>query len=261
MQQKFIVPFKIFQILVFMDFRKKYFDSFLGAFWAVLSPLMTVLLVYFVFKFGLKTTNIEGVSFLDWLICGMLPWFYISEGLANGMNAFTDNRYLVTKVRFPICVLPIVKSTSSLITHLFIFLFFTVYLLITSAQFNFANYSYVLYYIFCSFVLVSSTSFILSTFLVFTKDISSLLNVSIQLLYWSTPIFWAKELVPAKLHFILLLNPIHYIIQGYRDSLFFDVSIWDKPVEMLSFWTIILLISFFAKITYKKLRPLFADTL
>lgn len=261
MRQITTIPAQVFGILVLMDFRKKYFDSLLGALWALISPLVTILLVYFVFRFGLKALPVKGISFLNWLISGMLAWFFISEGLANGIGAFTENKFLVTKIKFPIFILPFVKSTSSFITHIGILTCFLLYLILGTNDLVFAGLGNLIYYFLCSFVLVTAITYNLSTLFVFTKDVSNLLNVMIQLLYWATPIFWSKELLPDKFQFLLLINPVHYIIQGYRDSLFYGISFWDKQLELVVFWIIIAIIIAGGKLVYSKLRPFFADTL
>lgn len=247
--------------MVAMDIRKKYTGNLLGISWAILSPAFSISLIFFVFKYGLKTSHLEGVSFLYWLIAGMLSWLYFSDALSNGIHAFVENSYLITKVQFPIEILPVVRVTSPILIHLLLLFFFLLGLLISKEVSISIYWFQLIYYIFCSYALSLSITFTVATFFVFVRDVQNFLQVFLQLLYWVTPIFWSPTLLPEKFQSLILFNPLYYIIQGYRDSIFHQVPIWEKKSGMLYFWIVTILIYLFGKIIFKKLKPQFADVL
>ncbi len=83
-----------------------------------------------------------------------------------------------------------------------------------------------------------------------------------QLLFWLTPIFWNVALIHNfKVQCIIKANPFYYIINGFRDSLIYNVSFWQRPWLMLYFWLMTIFIIWIGNIVFNKLRPHFADVL
>ena len=104
------------------DFKQKFAGSTLGVIWAFVQPVITVLVYWIVFDKALNqgTQGTKaGISapFVFWLSAGIVPWFYFSEVLSAGTIVLHEYNYLVKKVVFPINVLPIVKSISSVFVH------------------------------------------------------------------------------------------------------------------------------------------------
>lgn len=250
-----------FRTLISLDFRKKYFGTLLGASWALISPLLTISLIYFVFHYGFKATHVGNVNFLSWLIAGMLPWLYISEGINNSSHAFIENKHLITKIKFPIRILPTVKITSPLITHFILIFIFILFQLLQSEAVKLSSLPYLIYFIFCSFSFLQSLSLLVATVAVFVKDTANVIQIALQLLYWVTPIFWSPDLLPSKFIHLMNWNPLYYIIEGYRLSFFSDFSFSSHLKETIIFWVITLIIFIFGKALFKKLSPHFSDVL
>ena len=103
------------------DFKKRYVGSLLGILWAFIQPLVTIVLYYAVFGLIMPDARTSGseVPFVLFLTAGMVPWFFFSEGLSSGTAALTDYSYLVKKVVFQIDVLPVIKVTAAVFTHVF----------------------------------------------------------------------------------------------------------------------------------------------
>ena len=66
------------------DFKSRYVGSNLGILWAFIQPLITILIMWFVFSFGFKSAPIENFPFILWLIAAMIPWFFFAEGIQSG---------------------------------------------------------------------------------------------------------------------------------------------------------------------------------
>ena len=107
------------------DIKKKFAGSYFGIVWAFVQPVITVLLYWFVFEFGLHQkasdlrTGIE-IPFVMWLMAGLVPWFYFQEAMNGGTGVLVEYSYLVKKVVFQIDTLPVVKMISALFTHRFL---------------------------------------------------------------------------------------------------------------------------------------------
>ncbi len=242
------------------DFKQRYLGSFLGVLWAFIQPTATILVFWFVFQVGFKSQPVDNFPFILWLVVGMFPWFYFSEGLSTGTNSIMENSFLVKKVVFRVSLLPIIKLISALVIHLF-FIFFMF------AMFIYYGYSpdiywiQIIYYLFAVSVLLLGLSWITSSIVVFFKDMGQLVAVIIQFGFWQTPIFWSMKMVPEKYYWIIELNPLVYIIEGYRNSMIYHKWFWEDMTRTIYFWSITLIIFILGGMTFKKLRPHFADVL
>ena len=117
------------------------------------------------------------------------------------------------------------------------------------------------YFIACSVLLILGLSWLTSALRVFIKDVGNFVGVVLQIGFWATPIFWSLDLVPEKYQYMIKLNPMAYIVNGYRDTFVNHVWFWENGEVALYFWgtTVILLVV--GIIVFKRLRPHFGDVL
>lgn len=243
------------------DFKTKYAGSYLGIVWAFIQPIVTTLLYWFVFEFGLKSGSpVKDVPFILWLMGGLVPWFFFQEALMNATNCMMEYSYLVKKVVFKISILPIVKIISSLFVHLV----FMVFLLLVAQIYGFYVSEYTvqfIYYLICMFILVLGISYATSAIVIFFKDLGQIINILLQVGMWGTPIMWSYSMLPEKYQWILNLNPIYYIAEGYRDAFINKIWFFEKIPETLCFWIITLILFTVGIGIFRKLKPHFADVL
>ena len=202
------------------------------------------------------------VPYVLWLIAGLVPWFFFSEALSSGTNALVEYSYLVKKVVFKISILPIVKVVSALFVHIF----FIVFMLVLYSCYGFLPGLYTLqivYYSFAMFVLVIALTYATCAIVVFFKDLSQIINIILQVGVWMTPIMWnidTMELSPVLLT-IFKLNPMYYIVAGYRDALINKVWFWERPEITMYFWLLTIVILGLGAVIFKRLKVHFADVL
>ena len=110
-------------------------------------------------------------------------------------------------------------------------------------------------------ILILGISYITSSVVVFFRDMGQLVAMLLQIAFWATPIFWSVDMFPAKYHILFKLNPLYYLVEGYRDSMINHVWFWDKPLLTLYFWTIALGLLALGFSTFRKLKSHFADVL
>lgn len=243
-----------------MDFQRRYFGTLLGGVWAIISPLLSIGLIYFVFTYGLKTGQMGGISFINWLVPGMLIWFFMSESVVNGCFAITENSHLVTKVVFPVYILPPSKILAALPVHVLL-ISVVLMLLAYEGSGTVSTWWQLVYYLFCASILCAAISFITSSCMVFVRDTVQIVGAVVQILFWATPIFWNPALLTTPKLKLLLFNPFNYVVQGYRDALFNAVSFWEKPVEMFVFWVVTFFLIALGFVIFSRTRPHFADVL
>lgn len=242
------------------DFKTKFAGSYFGIFWAFLQPIVTVLVYWFVFQVGFGAEPVNGCPYVLWLTAGLVPWFYFSDILNGGTNAFLEYNYLVKKVVFQISILPCVKVLSAMFVHLFfvgvtliIYLFYGGMPDLYSLQ--------ILYYSFALSVLGLALSYFTSSVVIFFKDLSQVITIILQVGVWLTPIMWKLEILPAKWQFVMKLNPLFYIVRGYRQALYDKEWFWTYWQSTVYFWLITMCLFVIGAKVYSKLRIHFSDVL
>ena len=111
-----------------------------------------------------------------------------------------------------------------------------------------------IYYSFCIFMLILAVTYFSSAVVVFFRDLSQIINIGLQVGVWVTPIMWNfSDLgLTGILTKILKLNPVFYVVQGYRDSLIDHVGFWQHPALTLYFWAFTLVLFFLGTRLFKK---------
>ena len=242
------------------DLKQKYQGNFLGVAWALIQPTATIIIFWFVFQVGFKSKPVDDFPFILWLVTGMFPWFYFAEGLSNGTNSIIANSFLVKKVVFRVSLLPIVSLLSALGIHIF-FIFFMFAMFMYYGYMPEIYWLQLIYYVFALSVFLLGLSWITSSVVVFFKDMGQLVAIIIQFGFWLTPIFWNIKIIPEKYHWLIELNPIVYIIEGYRNSMIYHKWFWEDMHMTIYFWIVTIVIFIIGGLTFKKLRPHFADVL
>ena len=244
------------------DFRKRYAGSSMGALWALAQPVVTVAMYYIVFDklMGGGGRGVEDVPFVLFLTAGLVPWFYFNEALNNGTNALREYDYLVKKVVFKISILPIIK----VIAATFIHVFFVAVLLIVAALYGYYPTVYttqILYYSACLFVFVLALCYATCAVVVFFKDLTQIIGIALQIGIWATPILWNIDSAPGEWVVILKLNPLVYIVNGYRSAIYERSWFFEDFFPTMYFWIVTVVLFGIGVAVFKRLKPHFADVL
>lgn len=245
------------------DFKTKFAGSYLGIVWAFLQPIVTILVYWFVFTVGLRQGQPSGHPFILWLMAGLVPWFFFSEALGGGTNALIEYNYLVKKVVFKIDILPMVKVLSAFFVHT-IFVAFTVILCCCNGYMLSLYSLQLIYYIVCCFLFVLGLSYFTSALVVFFRDLTQIVNILLQVGIWMTPIMWNISDMLANhplLVKIFKLNPMYYIVDGFRNSLLDHIWFWEKPLWTAIFWVTTIFFFVVGITVFKRLKIHFADVL
>ena len=246
------------------DFKKRYAGSYLGAFWAMLQPVVTVGMYYVVFDVimgGNASRTSAQVPFVLFLTAGLVPWFYFSEALNNGTNALREYNYLVKKVVFKISILPIIK----VIAATFIHVFFVLVLLIVAAIYGYYPTVYTIqlvYYSACLFIFVLALSYTTCAIVVFFNDLAQIIGIALQIGMWATPILWdINNIGNHKWVSVLKLNPLVYIVNGYRSAIYEREWFFEDFFSTMYFWIATMVLFGIGALIFKRLKVHFADVL
>ena len=247
------------------DFKKRYAGSYLGAVWAMVQPVVTVVMYWLVFDVimgsaGMAMRGGLDIPFVLFLTAGLVPWFYFNEAWTNGTMALLEYNYLVKKVVFKISILPIIKVIGATFIHAF----FVVVLLIIAACYGYLPSVYTLqifYYSFCVFVLTLALSYTTCALVVFMRDISQILSIVLQIGMWATPIMWDFGAVSPTIAKFMKINPMVYIVNGYRDAIYTHSWFYEDFFSTMYFWIFVVVVFGIGALVFKKLKPHFADVL
>lgn len=251
----------LMRMLIGNDLKSRYSGSVFGVVWAYIQPLVTILVFWYVFQVGFRNPPVENVAYILWFIAGYIPWTFFNDGVMSSANVFYEYSYLVKKMKFRVWTLPIIKVFSSLYIHTFFLVFILGMYLLYGYVPQLAWLS-ILYYTFCTFVLLLGNAYLLSSLAVFFKDTSQLVNVILQILFWLTPIFWTNDQMNDSVLRVLKCNPMYYIINGYREALINGSGFWQQPIGMtIYFWVFAAAILLIGLRVYQNLKVHFADLL
>ena len=247
------------------DFKKRYAGSYLGVIWALVPPIVTVVMYWFVFDRILGASRqaaTEGVAvpYVLFLTAGLVPWFFFSDAISGGTAALLEYNYLVKKVVFKISILPIIKITAALFVHLF----FTAVLLVIAAFYGYfpgLKTLQLLYYTVCEYIFVLGLSYATCSIVVFFRDLQQIIGIVLQVGMWATPILWNINNISDRMKWVIKLNPMTYIVEGYRSAIYTDSLFYEHFYSSTYFWLFTLLLFIVSSLIFKRLKTMFADVM
>lgn len=247
------------------DFKKRYAGSYLGIVWAMIQPVITVVMYWLVFDVimsgaGQVMRGNGDIPFVLFLTTGLVPWFYLTEAWTNGTMALREYDYLVKKVVFKISILPIIKVIGATFIHAF----FVCILVVIAAFYGYPPTLYTLqifYYSFCTFVFTLALSYTTCALVVFIRDISQIISIVLQVGMWATPIMWDFAALGSGWSKILKLNPVVYIVNGYRDAIYVHSWFFEDFFSTMYFWIVTVVLFGIGAVVFKRLKVHFADVL
>jgi lipopolysaccharide transport system permease protein len=212
--------------LVRRELKGRYLNSAFGGVWAVLNPIVMLVVYTFVFS-GILPGKVPVTSmpaetaeshfaFALYLFCGMIPWLAFAEGLHRSTSIVIENSNLIKKVAFPSEILPVYVVLYTVVNEAI-----GLGLLIVASVIFFQKLSiFVVFYpVLLALKLLFSfgIAYFFAGFNVFVRDFSHVIGLFLTLWMFLTPIFYFRETIPEHLRWLLALNPMYHLINGYRD--------------------------------------------
>ncbi len=243
------------------DFKNKYLGSYLGLPWAFIQPAITILVIWVAFTYGLKMgKTTDGFYFLPWLLCGMIPWFFISDTLTAATGSLVEYSYLIRNTSFNVNIIPLVKMFTALIIQVF-FLAVIAIFMISYGYTPSIYWIQIIYYLFAAMVLLTGLGWLLAAINVFVRDVGQVVMAGLAILFWATPIIWSSSSLIGNWKYLAYLNPFFYITEGYRYTFLHKTWFFENIHGTIYFWAVTLFIFILGATVFKKLAPHFADTL
>jgi ABC-2 type transport system permease protein len=198
--------------LVLRDFKIKYKRSLLGALWSLINPLLTMSIQYIIFSTIFKA---DIVNYPIYLLSGVILFNFFTEATGAAMYAIVGNASLITKVYVPKYIYPVSKIFSSAVNLIIAIIPLIVMCIWTSTKITIA-YLLVPFTLVCLVIFCIGIGFVLSSLIVFFRDIQFIWGVVSMAWMYATPIFYPESILPMGFDIVLKINPLFYFIKFFR---------------------------------------------
>lgn len=245
---------ELLYFLMWRDVKVRYKQTLLGASWAIIQPLVTM--IVFTYFFGkLARVPTDGVPYPVFFYTGLLVWTYFSNALINGANSLVGNANLITKVYFPRLIIPSAAVLSGLLDFAIASLLLVGLLIYYGFPVT-VQYLMLLPLVALATALALGFGIWLSALNVRYRDVRYALSFLVQIWMFVSPIIYPSSVVPQEWRWLMVLNPMTGIVEGFRASLFGKPIQWTALGYSTMFTVMILLYSAYA---FRRMERHFAE--
>ena len=248
---------ELLYFLTWRDVKVRYKQTVLGAAWAILQPLMTMLIFTLLFGqlAGIKT---EGIPYPIFAFGGLLIWVFFSNSVTNSGNSLVGSSNLITKIYFPRMIIPAAAVGAGLVDLALAFVIQIGLMAYYKVQLTWAITMIPLLVILAA-LLALGVGMWLSALNVKYRDIRYAIPFLMQLWMFSSPIIYPVSMLPAKWQWVLMLNPLTGIIQNFRIALFGNQPFEWRSLGLSALITVVVVV--YSAFSFRKMEKDFADVI
>lgn len=246
---------ELLYFLTWRDVKVRYKQTSLGAAWAILQPLLTMLI--FTLLFG-RLAGIQSgdIPYPLFSYAGLLIWTFFANAISNSGNSLVSSANLITKVYFPRLIIPAAAVIAGLVDLGIALIVLVPLMIYYQVSVGFGLVMIPLLVVICA-LLALGIGMWLSALNVKYRDIRYAIPFLIQLWMFASPVIYPASLLPEKWRWILLLNPLTGIIVNFRIALFGGQSFEWKSLGVSAVVTIFIL--FYSAYSFRRMERQFAD--
>ena len=246
----------LFFFLVWRDIKVLYAQTILGFAWAILNPLVQIIIFTIIFGKVAKLPT-EGIPYFLFSSVAVIPWAYMSDAMNHSSQSLVTGQGMLGKIYFPRLIFPLTGVLSKLVNFgisLVIILFVLVYYYVTPTW----NLLFLPMFVIMMICIPAGVGMWLSSLAIRFRDVKFGMQFAISMLMYSAPIIYSASTIPDNYRFIYSLNPIVGVIEGFRACLL------GTPIPWLYIWpgiitTIIIFIS--GALYFKRMEHVFVDVI
>ncbi len=246
----------LFFFLVWRDIKVLYAQTIMGFAWAILNPLIQIVIFSVIFGKVAKLDT-DGIPYVLFSTVAIIPWAYMSEAMAKSSQSLVSGQSMLGKVYFPRLIFPITPVLAKLVDFsisLVLLLAVMLYYRITPTW----NLLLLPFLVVLMMSVPAGIGFWLSALSIRFRDVKFAMPFVIRMLIYSAPILYSASSIPEGYRLLYSLNPIVAVIEGYRACLLGTEIPWEfiLPGALVS---IVLLIS--GAIYFRKMERVFVDVI
>lgn len=217
----------------------KYALSYL---WWIIEPALHFFILYAVFGVFFGGNNTP--NFIPFLFCGIIPWFWFSKSIANGMECIIKGRQIIRDTYIPKYFFPTVSIIQDAIKELFVLLILIAVLLVSGLSPN-KMWGLLPIILLLQFLLIASIVYFISIIVPYFLDLKHIITTLLQIIMFGSGTFYDFKTMPEAYQDIFLLNPFALLINLYR-----DILIYNKPINLSDFMYIFLFVIIFGILSF-----------
>ncbi|NQV69500.1 MAG: ABC transporter permease [Pseudohongiella sp.] len=252
--------YRLFHNFARQDFFAQFTASVGGFLWLFLTPIIHIIIYSFVFSYVFRQRPPVGfgeTSFVVFMMVGYLPWFAFADAISKSTSLLIEKAPLITKVKFPVQILPYVGTVIPYLTHA---IGFGVLLLYLATQ-GYLSWLWLWlpFIFFFQFLFTLGLVSILSALSVFLRDLQQLVALGITVWFFLTPIIYPITMIQNEaVKNLFLLNPMHSFVNLYREIVLQETI---SPINLAIIVPVSLLSYFFGGWLFMKIKQAFGDVL
>lgn len=247
---------------------KTYKGAAIGPGWAVVKPAFTIFVYWFAFSVGIKHLGVVHVDingndmqfdrFL-FMIVGFIPWFFISDSIVKGAKDIRSHRQYVTKVNFPVSTIMTFSTISRIYVHLILTSLMYIYVAIFwgVSWFNLQ----IFFYMPMMFLFFLFLSWSTAPMCAFSPDLVNAITSVMSGIFWLTGVVYNSYDLPTPLRQFMLINPMNFFINGYRNALLYNRWFFQYRSEFIIFMVEFVILFLLGVYNYNRLRRKIPDVL
>ena len=246
----------LFYFLVWRDIKVLYAQTILGFSWAILQPLVQIVMFTIIFGKVAKIST-DGIPYILFSSVAIIPWTYMSQAMTSSSQSLVGGQGMLGKVYFPRLIFPLTSILAKLVDFgisMLIILTIAVYYHVLP------TWNLLLFPVFVALMMSISAGvgMWLSAMAIRFRDVKHAMPFVIRMLMYTAPIVYSASSIPEKYRIVYSLNPIVGVIEGFR------ACFLGTPVQWLFVWpgiitTIIILIS--GAYYFKRMEHVFVDVI
>ena len=245
--------------MIWRDIKVRYKQTMLGALWAIIQPVLTMLVFNFLFNRGVIQVQSDGIPYPIFSYTGLLPWGLFVAALNQASRSLTSNHNMITKIYFPRLILPVASVLGGLVDFVIAF----VVLIGMMIYFNVSPAWNVLWtlplFLLLAIITALGVALWLSAINVQYRDVNYALPFLTQFWLFITPVIYSSSGFSEKMQLAYSMNPMAGVVNGFRWALLGsgngpDASLWVSV-------TISFLILFSGLFYFRNMEKTFADTI
>jgi lipopolysaccharide transport system permease protein len=248
---------ELLYFMIWRDLKVRYKQTILGASWAVLQPLATMMIFTLVFSIIARFPS-DGLPYPVFAYCALLPWYFFSKSVTSCSMSIVSNDNLIKKVYFPRLILPIATVLTNIVDFILSFFILLGLMLWFKISLTIKAFAAIFFLLF-AFIVSLSIGLWLAVLNVRYRDINHIIPFLLQLWMYLTPNFYPVSFIPEKWRPYYMLNPMVGVVEGFRWALL------NKPDMDFTFLGInisMMLILLIAGLFYfEKTEKTFADVI
>ena len=257
---------------------KTYKGAVIGPFWAVIKPAFTLFVYWFSFSVGIRNAGdvevfingeyVDTFQRFTFMLVGFIPWFFINDGITQGAKSIRTNRQFVTKVSFPVSTIMTYTAVARLYVHLFLAaIMYVIVAFSNGIGVSIYNLQFFLYcpLMFIFFVVLTWSTAPMSAF---SRDFENMIVSIMSGVFWLSGVIYNSYDMDSILIFgqpilkyVMLLNPINFFANGYRNTFLYERWFFEYPLELIIFLVEFVIIFALGIYNYNRLRKTLPDVL